>query len=178
MTYKYWSDVGSYIGTDEYERLLFDRPMVTYLSIYRDYLIGDSFDEIAERRDVGTDAIKDMFNSLPFNEVIERFTEENDGKTIQQLLTEAGSERALRRLLEVLDKPDAEDKDVISASKSIASDFAGLTVGKKQTDTGEVSGGAGHVTFNLLGALPPGIDTEWSEVLATKRKGTRDIIDV
>jgi hypothetical protein len=124
-----------------------------------------------------------MFDSLPFNEVIERFTEENEGKTVQQLLTEAGSERALRRLLEVLDKPDAEDKDVISASKSIASDFAGLTVGKKQTDAGEVSGGAGSVTFNIMGTTPPGLGVELSDVMAearrrTKDAMTKDIIDI
>lgn len=179
MEYKYWSDIGNYTGDGELERFLFDRPMTTYMSIYRDYLIGDTLEDIAERRGIGTGEVADMFNSPAFNEVIDRFTEENEGKSMQELLTEAGAERAIRRLLVVLDNPDIDAKDAISAAKTIAVDFAGLTVGKKQSDGGQNDSTAPMLTFNLQGATPPGLGVEMSDVLAiNRRRNPPDIVDV
>ena len=170
MTLEYWSDIGVFLGEDSYERLLFDRPMSVYTSIYREFFLGDDIGLIAERRGIDGGMIDDIFKTQAFHEVIDKFHEDNEGKSSFQIQLDAVSETALRKLNDVLNDEDTAAKDIIAAANAVAVNFAGLTVGKKAQSalgngeaTNSVTIQAQH--FNVGGNVP-GLSGEMSDEIA------------
>ena len=177
MTLEYWSDIGVFLGEDSYERLLFDRPMSVYTSIYREFFLGDDIGLIAERRGIDGGMIDDIFKTQAFHEVIDKFHADNEGKSSFQIQLDAVSETALRKLNDVLNDEETAAKDIIAAANAVAVNFAGLTVGKKAQSAlgnGEATNSVTiqAETFNLGGSVPPGINGEISDTIA--RHQTRD----
>ena len=125
-------------------------------SIYRDLLLGDTYQEVGIRYGFWGNELDAVLKSPIYNELLPGLRVEFSQSTFYDLTLSSSSEAALVALRKIVNDEDADPDHVLKAAKSIAADFAALSATKvvEAKNIPREIESDGRLVFRVEGGLP------------------------